>query len=178
MDDDAGEELVVGVRRSHPRLRLALALIALALAGATASLVLVGERRAAAERAGLRACGEELFAAVERAERRVAGMVSYIAPAVSSGSVTTYEDLYVRVGEQADAAVPSVEAGRTRCAAVEVWWTNREHRAAQQALLLLGDVSRERLARIAQDGSTYVDGYERLVTVRDAAEDRLTAWGP
>lgn len=178
MDEDAGEELLVVRRRVRPRLRLAVLLLVLVVAGAGVAVVVVGDRREPDERAALRTCADDLLAAVEDAERRVSAMVSYIAPSVSSSSVSTYEGLYVRVSEQADAALPNVEAARELCAAVAVWWTNRNHRAARDALLLLADVSRDRLERIGQDGSTYVDGYERLVAVREDAESRLTAWGP
>lgn len=140
------------------------------LVTALACFWVVSERRADKERAEVARCSSAVVRAVDSAEKRLAALASYIAPAVDSSSYRTFEGLYATLSAEAERNLPRVRTALQSCHRVEVWWLHRSVLRGRDAAVALGDAELGRLEAVQADGTTFHDGYDVIARLRDEAQ--------
>ncbi len=144
----------------------ALAVVTLVLGLAA---VAEGARRAPAERRAIDRCAEAATSAVDRAERRLALMVTYVTPALGASTPDVDAGLRRLVAAEAPAARAPVDQALGTCRGIDVWWLNAEHRGALVAYDALLVAQQERLRGVARGGGFY-DDYAEVRALRAEAE--------
>lgn len=129
-----------------------------------------GVRRGGGERRAIDACAAQATEAVERAERRLSSMASYVRPAFGSAPAEVDAGLMRLVAGQVPEAQPAVEEALAECRAIEVWRFNADHREARDAWVAYVAAEQRRLQAIADDGGSYFTGFEAVSGRREEAE--------
>ncbi len=136
------------------------------------------DRRASEEMAALARCREGGLEVVQQAERRLAlvaraGYVTAQVPGTRDEFERSLRDLLA--AEAARQSSP-VQSALDRCRAVAllpVWLMGSGRREARSAYVALLEAERERLQRIADDGSAFGTGPGDIARLRERAEDRM-----
>lgn len=130
-----------------------------------------GVRRADGERRAIDACAASATDAVDRAERRLAAMASYVRPAFGNAPAEVDAGLLRLVADQAPVGAPAVDRALAECRAIDVWRFNADHREAREAWVAYAAAEQRRLQAITDDGAGYFTGFEAVSGRRDEAEE-------
>lgn len=128
-----------------------------------------GQRRGAEERRAIDHCARSATTAVERAERRLGAMASYVRPAFGTAPAEVDAGLMRLVAGQAPIASPAVDEALATCRDVDVWRFNSDHREARSAWIAFLVAERQRLTAVAADGGNYFTGFEKVSALREEA---------
>lgn len=170
MTTEIGEPEVLEADAPASRSLRVLGLVVVAALLAGLALWAEGVRRGEGERRAIDACAAGATEAVDRAERRLASMASYVRPAFGTAPAEVDAGLMRLVAGQVPEASPAVDAALAECRAVDVWRFNGDHRAARDAWIAYVAAEQRRLRAIADDGSSYFTGFEPVGARREEAE--------
>lgn len=165
------------LERAEPRTLLSRRLVV----GVTALVVLialvalgVGVARAPGERQALNRCAERASASVEKAERRMASLTSYLAGSLVGAPPLLSARLIGLISQEASGQRQPVEAALRTCRDIEVWPLNGSNRDVRAAYIAFLEAESDRLEAITADGSKFFTGYDEVRTRALAAEALLS----
>ncbi len=134
-----------------------------------------GRRRAPAERVALAACAARADAAAAQAERRVAAITSYVAPALGAKGPRLDQSLLELVSREARSSLAPVDAALAGCRATRIWWFNQSHEETLDAYVDFLVAQRDRLEDIQRDGHGSARGYTEVRRLGEQAAATLSA---
>lgn len=153
-------------RRTTRVLGIVVALVLVAGLAAWAE----GVRRTPGERRAIDECATGAVDAVERAERRLGAMSSYVRPAFGNAPAEVDAGLLRLVAGQVPEAAPAVDQALAGCRDVDLWRFNTRHHEARDAWVAYLVAEQRRLRSIGRDGASYFSGFGVVSARRQEAE--------